>query len=325
MKKRILLLLKLAIGVVMLIVLIRTVNPDNILDAFRQPDEPGYIYAAIILLIPNLYLQYYRWYMLLKINGIQVTRRNAFSSLLGGMMLGFATPGRVGEAGRGLFLPDGDRIKIIGLLIIDKFYSFLCIIIGGLWGMILLLLRKFSYEPFIIIPAVLFGILISLLAISLMLHPNWIRTMIYNLSLILPYRDKLKKMISCFDNFDKKQGRRFFYFSLILYAIYILQFCLLARAFQPLGIEAVLSSTTAAILVKTLLPISIADIGIREGASVFFFLQYNIQKVTGFNAALLLFSINVLIPAVLGLFTIPMLGKGRKSNSDNIDSNKGSN
>ena len=67
-------------------------------------------------------------------------------------------------------------------------------------------------------------------------------------------------------------------------------------------------ATTSTILTKTLLPISLADLGIREGAAVFFFSKLQVGKVAAFNGSLLLFAVNVLLPTFLGLFLLPRLG-----------------
>ncbi|HEX9934008.1 MAG TPA: hypothetical protein VGB38_02325, partial [bacterium] len=57
----------------------------------------------------------------------------------------------------------------------------------------------------------------------------------------------------------------------------------------------------------TLIPFSIGDLGIREGAAVFFFLRFHVDKVTAFNSSLLLFAINIVFPTLLGLLFLPKM------------------
>ena len=87
-----------------------------------------------------------------------------------------------------------------------------------------------------------------------------------------------------------------------MYLVYIIQFCFLALAFQEVPVIALTASTTSTLFAKTLLPISVADLGIREGAAIYFLSQFQIEKVTAFNSSILLFTINVFIPTCIGFF-----------------------
>ncbi|MEX1054624.1 MAG: hypothetical protein WED81_01245, partial [Rhodothermales bacterium] len=54
--------------------------------------------------------------------------------------------------------------------------------------------------------------------------------------------------------------------------------------------------------VKLLLPpVTLMDVGIREGAAVFFLGSLGFPEAAALNASLLLFTINLLIPAAAGL------------------------
>lgn len=56
------------------------------------------------------------------------------------------------------------------------------------------------------------------------------------------------------------------------------------------------------IFVKTLVPsIALGELGIREAASIYFLSFFQIQGSVAFNAAFLLFVVNILFPAVIGL------------------------
>lgn len=57
-------------------------------------------------------------------------------------------------------------------------------------------------------------------------------------------------------------------------------------------------------LVKSMLPISIGDLGIRESAAVFFLGKIGLAESTAFNASILLFLINLVIPSMIGLVLV---------------------
>lgn len=305
-------LLKFLVGVIILIVIIRIVDLKAIIESFRKPDYPLFLYLAVILLPVNLFLQWYRWHFLLDVARAGSRKRDSWLGLLAGMTLGFVTPARLGEAGRIFFVSQERRLPVLGMLVIDKLYAFFCLFIGGVWGVNVMLLRKFEFTPYLSIPLIAVSLLLCAAALLLGLHPQWTRSAIYNFSLLFPFRDKIKGITNGLDYFRPEKAVPFFLYSFLLYVVYITQFCFLARGFQPLSLEAALSATTSTILTKTLLPVSLADLGIREGASVFFFHQYGIEKVTAFNSAMLLFAVNVLVPALAGLLALPSMGHWKK-------------
>ncbi len=305
--------IKLAIAIVAMVVLIKTVNFRDIDSAFQNPQNPVFILLAFFLLLPNIFLQLYRWNYLIRLLKPDVSPMESISSFFGGMVVGFVTPGRIGEVGRSLFLKNVDRLQGVGLVFIDKLYSFLTILVGGIWGLVSLLIYHFNYGAFILWPLFTIALLVTASGLIIVINPQVIRTLLYNLSLLLPYRDKIKQIISCIDSFQKKQAVFFLFLSFLLYFVYILQFCLLSFAFQKIPWTTAVTATTSTIFAKTLFPVSLADLGIREGASVYFFLKFHVEKVTAFNSALLLFAINVLIPTLIGLFFLPRLNWGKDS------------
>jgi len=57
--------------------------------------------------------------------------------------------------------------------------------------------------------------------------------------------------------------------------------------------------------IKTVIPpISLGELGIREGASVFFLTRFGELSSVAFNASIFLFVINILFPALAGLFLL---------------------
>jgi len=53
-------------------------------------------------------------------------------------------------------------------------------------------------------------------------------------------------------------------------------------------------------LVKSSLPISFGDLGVREMASIYFLGKFGIDNAIALDASLLLFSFNLLVPAIIG-------------------------
>jgi uncharacterized protein (TIRG00374 family) len=317
MKKRwLFFFLKVFIALATMIILFTKLNVTEIRSAFQDPENPFLILFAFLLLMPNLFIQWYRWHFLLCTIHSKVRITESLCSFFGGMVVGFITPGRIGEVGRSLFLDKVNRLQALGLVFLDKFYSFVIILVGGMWGIVFLLSYSFDYAAFIVWPLCMIALLITLSGLTVVVHPQWIRNLLYNLSLIFPYRDKIRRFTGFMDRFSRERARFFLALSSLLYVIYILQFCLLAFAFQRIAWTTALSATTSTFFAKTLLPISLADLGIREGAAVYFFLKFQVERATAFNSSILLFAINVLIPSVVGLFFLPRLGWREVENSN---------
>jgi uncharacterized membrane protein (DUF441 family) len=90
--------------------------------------------------------------------------------------------------------------------------------------------------------------------------------------------------------------------AIIFFFTYVFQFALLLAAFN--GISKVFSYLSAGVLVfftnTVIPPITLGELGIREGAAVYYSQYFNYIAQTGFNASIMLFTINIIVPAILG-------------------------
>jgi hypothetical protein len=184
---------------------------------------------------------------------------------------------------------------------------------------VLMLSYLFRYAAFLFWPLSVSALFVSFTALLFVLQPAWIRAVLYNLSILMPAREKIQRLIHCIDRFEPAHARIQLLLSCLLYCVYIVQFCLLAFAFEAIPWTTALTATMSTIFVKTILPLSIGDLGIREGASVYFFMKFNVQKATAFNSSLLLFAVNVLIPTLIGMVFIPRMGWGHFPKSGSRD------
>ncbi|MFC1570070.1 lysylphosphatidylglycerol synthase domain-containing protein, partial [bacterium] len=185
-KRKILFLLKIFIAVIVLLWVINKVQYSTIIKSFQNPESPHLIIIAFVLLIPNLSLQWYRWYYLLRLIKSDIPVSESIISLFGGLTVGLVTPGRIGEFGRTLFLSDVNRIKTLGMIFIDKFYSSIIVIIFGIWGVISFLGFKLGFDVFLLAPLIGLALLATWIGIYLMMNPKHLHTFFYNVSLLFP-------------------------------------------------------------------------------------------------------------------------------------------
>ncbi|HHS13171.1 MAG TPA: flippase-like domain-containing protein [bacterium] len=308
--------LRLALGIGVLAVLIVFVKPGTILEAVRSPERSWLFIIAAVLLVPNLILQWLRWHLLVRRLDDGISPFSTFASLMSGMSAGFITPGRIGEVSRSLFLPVSDRWMTTGLAVLDKWYAFLTVIMFGGWGVWTTLA---SSSPGWTAAGVFFlaAAVISVWAVGT--HPHWTRNLIYWLSLASPRRGRIKRLIGSIDLLGPAEARILMVLSLLMYFVYIIQFCLLIKAFEPVGWYQALAGSAATMMVKTFLPISWGDLGVREGAAIYCFGRFGVEKGTAFQGAFLLFILNILIPALLGLIFLewPILKMARQKKKEN--------
>jgi len=283
---------KLAVAAATLYFLSRAI-PVRDLTATLDAARPGYLFAAASLLGLNLLAQAGKWWYLLRIAQTGISAKTAWRSLIVGFPLGFVTPGRLGEIGRALYVPELSQSRTFALLVIDKVATALITLTVGLTGLLMLPGLGFGSNlrgAFAVCLALLLGFI--LFAVS------------------RPRIAGLCQRFSRTDAFTPRHVSGALLWSLLFYATFLGQLVLLVHALGHTG--RVLDSAQAAacvFLVKTVLPFAFGDLGIREGAAVFFFGKNGVPAAAALQASLLLFVINVGLPALLGL---PVLLRTRR-------------
>ncbi|MBL7075408.1 flippase-like domain-containing protein [candidate division KSB1 bacterium] len=304
-RKKIFTIIKLIITVLALIIIIRVVKVDIILSAIGNAHF-GYFLAAAGLLPLNVALQYFRWRFLLRLIAPTIKNHEVFGSLMVGYTFGIMTPGRLGEYGRVFYLRNCSRLQAFGLSVLDKIYSMIVTLCIGMIGLFLIPNFILDKNLYVVVSVLLFILTVIFILLFFALNPNIPRSLLYSINIILPRREKIKKLIGSLDHFHYRQARILLSFCLAFYVTFTLQFFLLTRAFENVGLFPGFISI-ASTMVILILPISLANLGIRELAAVFFFHQFGIQSYTAFNAAFILFVINILIPSIIGILLIPKI------------------
>jgi len=290
-------LLKLAITVIVLTVAARYIQPEKIFSTILSV-HPVFLMGAVFMLIPNLFLQQVKWLLLLRRIDANASSIAAWHSLLAGYPLGLATPGRWGELGRALFLPDYPRTTVAALAAIDKILNFAAIVLLGVSGAALFLndelLPKVFIDPTIIFAIVVFlfaGILFSKKILKKFLNRNGARV-------------QSSSWIGVMHKLDAKFLFILFMLSLFFVITFCAQLLILVEGLQPVDVPRGFAAASATFLTQSLLPLSIGDLGVRESAAAFFFSKIGVAPQAAFSAALLLFIINMLLPSVAGLFLL---------------------
>jgi uncharacterized membrane protein YbhN (UPF0104 family) len=262
--------------------------------------EPLWILAALALLPLNLFLEAYRWHRLVRQVAPGVRLTESIAAMLSGYPLGLATPGRVGDYfGRAYYLRHGNKWELAALTFAERTMTLACCIIFGTGALVYLLATRTELATPVWTAVLYLGILAAGALLALLLVPRAAHEMLLAL---IPSR-KIRHMLSFLDRFSTRDAHTLFGLSALRYGVFSTQFYLLVLAFEPgMPLLAGMVGVAMVFFAKSAVPsLTLADLGIREGAAVFFFGMLGGDTAAAFNASLLLFCINIALPALIGL------------------------
>gem|GEM_PF-891027 len=291
--RRAVLALKILASLVLLVSIGLFLEPQRVWGLLGELQSDSLV-AVVVLSLIGLGIQWRKWQTLLAFVRPQTKGSESLISLLVGFSLGMVSPGRIGEVGRGLglVLSSDSRAACMGVATADRLCS-AAVTIG--LGMIAFLML-----------APVAGILAAAIvcAIALIAYrwgggrrlmagdaPSWLRGTRAGLFV----NEALRALVTL----PRALWLRSLGLSLAFQLLLCFQFHLLATNWMSssaelwLGIPLIFAA-------KTVLPIAFLDLGVREAASVFIFVKLNFDPAVGFNCALLLYAINVVLPAIIG-------------------------
>jgi uncharacterized membrane protein YbhN (UPF0104 family) len=267
-----------------------------------------WIFFSILMMIPNILLQAYKWWVLVKNINPSISFWEACGSTLGGISLGILTPGRIGELGKGLFIDHVEKWQITGLALLDRVFNMSAIMILGISSFIFILKNIYETSIIFYLPFAIIIFILLCFFIYFLLNPEILRAAYNKFDQLHKFKKQTKLFFSSIKILKKKPVVLVFIISLIFQFVVAVQFIMLVIAFDAnLGwLDGFLASFST-VMTKASLPISIAEIGIRETAADYFFGLFITNRAAIFNGSIVLFVINVLFPSLLGIFMLPKL------------------
>lgn len=262
------------------------------------------IALAFLLSFINIYLQYSKW----RLTCGQVLEEKKKSKILTSLFYGFSTgtitPLRVGEYfGRAIVFKNKSLIQVTIATLIDKFFPLMIVAFVG--SVTSILFFFFYYNTSIYLTLSLFIVLFTLFyffAMLLLSRRFWDSIFFSRIKKIKHFKSVIEKL-----QVLKSLDRRYFYrmsiISLLFYFCFLLQLAILVSAFSHnYSFINYIWAGNLIMFAKTIIPpISLGELGIREGASIYFLTQFGETASAAFNASIFLFIINLLIPALVGL------------------------
>lgn len=249
-----------------------------------------FVILAAVLVGPNVGLQIYKWLVLVRLIKPHVRSGEIARSVLAGLSLGLITPGRVGEFGRIFYVEGQSRRVLVGLMLTDRVYT--VVLNVGVGAVTFTALMGGQGLP-LVIP-------MSLGLFYLAMAPHRSIRMARMILSRLPFSGTLTPLLHGLQSMNRRKGAALLGLSLLFYLTHSTQLYLLLRAFGPLSWKAGVIAIPSIVFVRSVLPIAIGDLGIREAAAVLLLSRYGISSAAAIDAVLLLFGMNVVLPGIIG-------------------------
>ena len=234
----------------------------------------------------------------------------ALKAVFLGITVSIFTPNRIGEFGGRVFcLQHSDRIKAVLVTIFGNITQLVTTIIFGTVAFVyfsskytILIFTKSNY-------GLLFLVVISMLVVLILLY---ILFNVSRLSIFFSkwnFLKKYKEYASVLSLFSSSEILRVLMLSIFRYTVYSLQFYLLIRFVNiEVSIWESLTMSALTFFSMSIIPtIALTEIGVRGSVAIYFFSFLTENSVGVITASFTLWIINLVIPAILGIFFVYQL------------------
>jgi uncharacterized protein (TIRG00374 family) len=285
-------------AIVLLVVLFQFVSFSDVKQALINA-RLGFVAGAALLMFVNIGLQILKWRYFVRLVDPTATSMETAAALLFGITLGTLTPGQIGEfGGRALRHTSISAAIIVGLTLVDK-VQMLCVM--GIAGVVSLVIL---FECGILVGTITVAVT-TILFLFVFFRFNGLQRMMSRFTFGFLERPVSRDFLSAVSIFRQRDLIASFALSAGFFTVIYLQMFLLLNAFSVVHAGDAFLGFAAMMFLKSLVPISLGDLGIREAGSVYFYALRGIANATALNASLLLFAINILLPSLIGLLFMP--------------------
>ena len=302
--------LKGVLAVAAVVALVHLADPAEVATAVSHAD-PRWALLALALVPVNIGLEAYRWGRLVRRIAPQVRTRDAIRAVVGSYPLGLLTPGRVGDyVGRAVYLREIPAGASAALTFGERMATLAACLAGGLAALGPYL--RTVADPSPLWPAVVaVGLMATSTLVALILFPALAQTVATTLLPFAPVR----RAVAAFGRIPNDEGVLLLALSGLRYVVFSAQFVFLLHAVAPAAPWSGLALGVALVFfAKSAIPqVTLGDLGVREGAAVFFLATYGVAPAAALDASLALFGLNLLLPALVGVPFLLQLQLRRKA------------
>jgi hypothetical protein len=266
---------QICIGIALVVWILSQVDREKFLEYY---ENLSFISLTIILTLSavGLYLQFRRWKYLVERYSIHFKLADLLPSFFAGYAFRLLIPGGHAEFSKIFLLPGKKRGKVLAFGM-EKFAQALIKIFA------LLIVLPLTFPDFRI-----YSILaLLMLIIGYFLFPR--------IPIIKNFQEKDV-------NYHRVIGMNLI-FAAGIFIIMGLQYYLLLNQVNPISLIATYQ-TSVYLWSAALVPVSVSGLGVREGLAVYFFNYYAVSAANAVATSLFLFTINTIVPALIGVYYI---------------------
>ena len=283
--------------------LVMVVDPASIWATARSANL-GLLAVATGMVLLNLWSDGRTWATLMIPLMPALEARTMWRAVMTGFAVGFFTPARVGEyAGRAFSVSYPNKWSVTATVLLQRLID----LAVGLWAgtAVLAISWQQSMLPASVAWGVSWGYVLAggigfaAVVTLLLLMPK----RVLRVAQWLPERwVAWSAHLSFLDRLSRVQVVQATGWAILRYAVFTVQMALLVQAFDAtVAFAGAFAGAALAYYIRYLLPApTLMDLGVREGAAVFFLPFFGADPAAALNASLALFSLNIAAPSLVG-------------------------
>ncbi|MEO0311953.1 MAG: hypothetical protein RIQ89_1610 [Bacteroidota bacterium] len=255
-------------------------------------------FSVISLMIINWWLEIIKWKLV--IDPLQpISYKRAVAGVLVGIAISFFTPNRVGEyLGRVLFISSGNRWKAALLTVIENFSQLVVTLLLGGLSCIYWLLKYSQLNIYMVWLSIAFILIVALLAIVVFFKPGIIQGFLTTLFGFTKFNHHLEAL----NTIHKHILSKILFLAVFRFAVFNFQFYLIAKLLSPevLWLDTILLCAASFYIISFIPTILLIEAGVRGAVVIHLFSSITNNTGIYFLAILLLWVINLVLPALVG-------------------------
>ncbi len=295
-KKRLVLLLKIAVSAVLVWILFRKIDWSQFAIPQRSMNA-GLLFCGVLGGIAFNLIKFLKWQALITAGCFRHSYWDAAKSYMIGNSLGLATPLRVGEFGRALYFLQSERPRIMSLTVIDRAMELVVVLMLAVAGVFVLLNRTVAV---VIACSASAGLVV-------MFCTRKLEAAARKMANRGGMWGKTGQYLVLLGSVDARTTSIALALSMAAFVAVILQLYFLVAAFESVNVGSVFLAGPL-ITLSSIMPVSFMGLGVREGISAVLFSGFGVSAPTAVAAAFLLFLINNVIMGLVGVFFLWRLG-----------------
>lgn len=298
-KKKIFFILKILLTIVLVYLVIAKIgfrDLKNSIQTIRYGVVIALFYSLVFTFIKAL-----KWhYLVRQTSGKGSSLGDAVKSYFVGMAGGLLTPGRVGEIARTVYLEKHRKSLVVYLVAVDKVFDITVVLLLALPGVYFFTGVLFAAGVGIMLAALLVGIFFP--------HypPRWVNRFLERTLRTGKWpgvRERLYVIEGEMESIALKFKLKFLGVTLFCYGIVIVEFYWLVANYHHCRLAGIFLSQPLIMLVN-IAPVTIAGLGVREGAAVVLLSSFGVPHSAAISSAFMLFLLNTAFPALVGVLLL---------------------